>query len=126
MKSTALLFWVENGASLGIAFSPNNSGPSIVATVRDSVSSGNAGAGIIGQDPGSTSVNVMVSNTTSVMNGTGVSATGAGAIIRIGNSTVTGNTTGLSASAGQIISYETNQVDGNGTDGSPTSTIAMK
>ncbi len=123
---------VENGPSLGIAFSPNNSGPSIVATVRDSVSSGNAGAGIVAEDPGSTTVNVMVSNTTSVMNGTGVSVTGAGATIRIGDSTVTGNGTGLSPSSGGLIqSYGTNKVNGNGTpsvpnDGAPTSTIMHK
>jgi|tagenome__1003787_1003787.scaffolds.fasta_scaffold20917727_1 hypothetical protein len=117
---------VENGASRGITFSPNNSGPSIVATVRDSVSAGNVGAGIIAEDPGSTSVKVMVSNTTSGNNGIGVSATGAGAIIRIGNATVTGNTTGLSASGGQIVSYGSNKVDGNGSGGAPTSTIATK
>lgn len=117
---------VENGASVGIAFSPNNAGPSIVATVRNSVSAGNGGVGILAQDPGSTSVRVMVSHTTSAKNAIGVSSEGAGAVIRIGDSTISGNTTGLSASAGQIISYGSNRVDGNGSDGAPTSTIGMK
>ena len=48
-------------------------------------------------------------------------------MIRIGDSTVTGNVTGLDFfDSGQIISYETNKIEGNGTDGAPSSTIAMK
>jgi hypothetical protein len=41
---------------------------------------------------------------------------------------VTGNSIGLDAvtGGGTIASYGTNKVNGNGTDGDPTSTIAMK
>ena len=122
---------VENGASHGIAFSPNNSGPSIVATVRESVSSGNGGAGILAEDPGSTTVQVMVDRTASVGNSTGIHANNVGAVIRIGDSTVTTNGTGLLVTGGTILSYGNNKVNGNGTpavpnDGAPTGNITMK
>jgi hypothetical protein len=57
-------------------------------------------------------------------NGTGVSAL-TGGTIRLTGSTVTGNTTGLSAT-GSIVSYSSNMLDGNGTDGTPTSTIVLQ
>jgi hypothetical protein len=69
---------------------------------------------------------VLVDRTASVNNTTGISAVGAGATIRIGDSTISGNTTGLALSTGAIRSYGTNKVDGNTTDGSPTSIITMK
>lgn len=47
-----------------------------------------------------------------------------GAIIRIGNSMVVGNTTGLLASAGgTIVSLGNNAVRGNGTDGAFDDTL---
>jgi hypothetical protein len=47
--------------------------------------------------------------------------------IRIGRNTISGNTTGLSTSAGgTIVSYGNNEVVDNGTDGSPSSTILPK
>ena len=53
----------------------------------------------------------------------GVVAVGGGAAIQISNVTSTANGTGLSAqTAAQIISFGNNRVDGNGTNGSPTST----
>jgi hypothetical protein len=42
--------------------------------------------------------------------------------VRLGNSTVTDNVTGLNAAGGQIISYGNNRVAGNTTNGAPTST----
>ena len=56
----------------------------------------------------------------------GIGAFGASATIRIGNSTVSGNGTGLAFAGGAITSYGTNKVNGNGTDGAPTNTVTMK
>ena len=54
-------------------------------------------------------------------------ATGAGATIWIGNSTVSGNENGLHAQIGGAIrSYATNTVNGNANDGAASSTVVMK
>ena len=57
----------------------------------------------------------------------GLLAIGTQADIRIGSNDITGNGTGLStSSAGKITSYGNNHVNGNGSDGNPTSTIATR
>jgi hypothetical protein len=116
---------VENCSGNGIEFQGTSTTGAITATVRDSVTAGGGGAGIRALEDSSGSTNVMVDRTASVNNATGIFSFGAGATIRIGDSTVTGNGTGLSA-INAILSYGTNKVDGNGSDGAPTGTIAMK
>jgi hypothetical protein len=117
---------VEDG-SIGIIFSGGDTNGPIAATVRDSVAAGNANAGIHAFETGGGTTNVMVDRSASVNNGTGIYAQGP-ATIRIGDSTVTGNTNlGLLAQfSGTIASYGTNKVNGNFIEGAPTSTIAMK
>lgn len=117
---------VERNSNFGILFQGGFTTGSITGTVRDSVA---AGTGIAALEGGSGTTTVMVDRTAAVnyTTGTGILASGAGATIRIGDSTVTGNSTGLSASGGGVIdSYGTNKVDGNGSDGAPTNTITMK
>ena len=118
---------VENSSN-GILFQGGGITGSITATVRDSVSAGNTNSGIVAFEGGSGTTNVMVDRTASVNNLTGIFAAVAGATIRIGDSTVTGNSTGLSIGTGGVIdSYGTNKVNGNTTDGAPTGMpIAMK
>jgi hypothetical protein len=68
-----------------------------------------------------------------INNGTGIKAAFATALVRLSDSTVTGNTTGLSYATtlpppapdtpGQIISYNNNRLRGNTTDGAPTSAV---
>ena len=114
---------VENAGQSGVRAAGRGS---VTATVRDSVLKGNANAGINAGVIGTGIVTVMVDRTVVVDGFRGVSAAG-GTTIRIGDSTVTGNATGLfTAGNGVIASYGTNTVNGNGTDGVPTSTIAMK
>ena len=121
---------VETSSGTGMLFSGNTTTGAITATVRDSAAAGNGasfGSGIAAVENGSGTVNVMIDRTAVVNNNTGVFAFGAGATIRIGDSTVTGSNSGLSAgNGGAIASYGTNQVNGNVADGDPTSTIAMK
>jgi hypothetical protein len=117
---------VENSSGRGIDFSGDGTSGSIEAAVRDSVVAGSNNTGIFATKSGSATTTVMIDRTASVNNGFGMLAAG-GATIRIGNSTVSGNSTGLSAqSGGTIASYGTNKVNGNGTEGVPTSTILMK
>jgi hypothetical protein len=118
---------LEGSSNSGIIFSGVNNTGSITATVRDSVSAGNADGIVVQAQNGTT--NVMVDRSALVNNGSfGILANGAGATIRIGDSTVSGNATGLFPTGGGVIaSYGTNKVNGNGTDGAPTGTpIAMK
>jgi len=117
----------ENTSGTGINFFGDLTTGSITATVRDSVAAGNLGLGISAFESGSGTTVVTVDRSAAVNNGTGIFADGAGATIRIGDSTVTGNNIGLSTSTGGVIdSYGTNKVNGNGSDGAPTNTIAMK
>ena len=65
-----------------------------------------------------------VSNCNISHNGTGVNAS-TGGTIRLTGSIITNNGTGLTA-AGTIVSYTSNMRNGNGVDGSPTSTISLQ
>ena len=70
----------------------------------------------------------MVDRSASVNNLAGIRAgTSAGATVRIGDSTVNGNGTGLDpVSGGAILSYGTNKVDGNDNDGNPTGAVNLR
>jgi hypothetical protein len=95
-------------------------GSSISATLADVVTSNN-NYGI-----GASAAALMVQNAKVSNNLIGIAAD-AGAIMRIGGSTITGNGTGLQAtSGGQIQSYATNNVFGNTTDGTPSTTLSLQ
>jgi hypothetical protein len=47
------------------------------------------------------------------------------ATISLNNTAVQNNGTGISTSGGAIVSYGNNQISGNGTNGSPTSTVSL-
>jgi hypothetical protein len=99
----------------------------IQATVKESVATGNSGVGIRSVTTGQVTA-VMVDHTASVNNGTGLSSEGgASSTVRITNTTVTGNGTGLLPSGGgAIVSFHTNNVQGNASDGAATSTITQQ
>lgn len=100
----------------------------LVATVRDSVVAGGSSQGILARkltNPGS--VRVMVDRTALVNNQTGIRVDGPGATVFVGDSTISGNDTGLLTTSGGIInSYKTNKVNGNTIDGTPTATVLYK
>jgi hypothetical protein len=57
-------------------------------------------------------------STVTAFNGVGVTASAG--TLRIGNSTITANVTGVSATGtGTLRTYKTNQINGNATDGTP-------
>ena len=69
----------------------------------------------------------MIDRSASVNNGdAGVLASGAGTLVLIGHSTVTGNLYGLFKNSGVINSYGTNKVNGNGTEGEANNIIPMR
>jgi Right handed beta helix region len=103
-----------------------SSSATVSFTVSDTVISNNKLNGVHVAAIGNFAVmlrNVVVSNNVQ----SGVFAEGAQTIIRVAKSTITGNATGFTTSqSGQIESYGDNNLNGNTTDGAPTSTIVLK
>jgi len=121
---------IENNALAGVkADGTSNTGGSNT-TIVDSSVSGNTNAGISILNPvGGPAINVMVDGVAVANNGAagGLRADGANATIRIGRSTISGNTTGTAiVNGGVISSYGTNQLNGNTADGPNPPTIAQK
>jgi len=115
----------ENSGN-GVQFSGNSTTGSIIATVSDSVFAGNTGGGIVVSDDGGVT-NVMIDRSAMVNNAAGLSILGANnGDVWIGDSTVTGNGTGLNNGSNLLVSYGTNKVDGNGTDGAANGVGTMK
>jgi hypothetical protein len=108
-----------NNNIVGIRADGTAAANTINVSITDSETSGNAFHGIVALSTGG-SVQMMVDGTTSSHNGDqGIrAANGAGAIIRLSDSNITGNGTGTSASGGgQILSYGNNRINGNTADG---------
>lgn len=105
-----------------------------VVEVLDSVFSNNGGGLlVVNEQTGTPAVmtKVSVERSRFILNsGTGIWSTGAGSLVRVANSTVFGNGTGLSTALngttapGQLTSFGNNQVQGNTVDGSFTGTAS--
>jgi hypothetical protein len=74
--------------------------------------------------PAAGNADVTVSDSSITLNTTGINA-GANATVRLNRNTITYNTTGISG-AGKIYSFGNNVLDGNGTNGTPSSTTPLK
>jgi hypothetical protein len=75
---------------------------------------------------GASAAAVMVRNSTISNNAIGIAADQS-ALVRVDQSTVTANGTGWQASnGGQVQSYGSNNVSGNTTDGTPTTTVVLQ
>lgn len=109
---------INNNANNGIRINTTNGA---VVAVVDSVVISNGAQGVVVLAP-TNAGNVLIANSTIVNNtGTGILAAGAAARARVGGTTITANTTGVSASASAIINtFGTNLLAGNGTDGAFT------
>ena len=105
---------VQNATAAGNAGSGFFFQPEAVVTVFDSVADGNEN-GVAVKDPGTlvhvTLVGTVLANNLSV----GVSASPA-SLVRIGDSTITGNGTGISNTDGIVETLQNNLVRGNATD----------
>jgi hypothetical protein len=108
---------IENGA-VGLAAASATG--AITMTVRDSIIASNRSFGIIAAS--GNPINLMLERTTISNNAdTGILANGANTTVRIYNSVITGNATGVSATGGAALrSYKNNAINGNTTtDGTP-------
>jgi hypothetical protein len=94
-------------------------------TVSNSVASGNVTNGFIAVGTAVGSAVLNLDSTVSSNNGTnGVRADQVGSVVRISATTISGNAvSGLSENGGAIVSFGNNAIDGNGVNGSPTSTV---
>ena len=128
--------------SFGVSFQPTGAGRLVMTNVSV-ISNGNAatgggiqlfptGAGVVtatldnvriqnNANNGlfvSGAVTALVTNSHISLNAVNGVRTNAGApTVRVGTTAITGNGTGISLAAGSILSYCTNQLNGNGTDG---------
>lgn len=105
---------VMHAGSHGMHFNDINSTGSVRATVTDSgVSRADAGIRLDALN----STEATLDRVTLSDNTFGVYSAGPAAIARVGNSTVTGNSIGLLGTTfGQVLTYQTNKVDGNDDD----------
>ncbi|MGH6837272.1 MAG: hypothetical protein ACREDT_00420 [Methylocella sp.] len=91
-------------------------GGSINVTIVDSEVSKSPNGGILATAPSLTTA-VLVRNSVASNNGTGLLASGSGAILRAAHSVVTGNGTGVNTRSGGILnSYGDNDINGNTND----------
>lgn len=109
---------VSNNGSDGIIANGTLTSGSLKMTVRDSESAHNAGDGYVAFSSGAVT-EVMIDSSTAYDNNRGINASGSGAIVRFTRSSITANAVGVNQVApGSALSYSTNSVAGNATDGS--------
>ena len=95
-------------------------------TIEDSSASGNAANGFTAFGNGARAVDMTIERSMTSMNGAGGVYSGALCTVRISNVVATGNLNGLlSAGGGAILSFGTNRVNGNTTNGAPTGSIGQ-
>jgi len=107
---------IANKNIFGLAADGTGGGSGINVSVDRSAFNGNVLSGIAAVTA-ATGTGVMVMRSTVSNNGTGFQQSGAGGALRVGESIATGNS---NATSGTVNSYSTNQVNGNGNDGTFT------
>ena len=100
----------------GIFANGNLTSSAVKVAVRDSEAADNVGDGIGALSSSGTTL-VQVDSSTMTNNANGMFVGGSNAIVRFTRSTITANTVGVSGTATTALSYVTNAVDGNGTQG---------
>ena len=119
---------LENNSTGILVDGSGSTGVAVNAVVLDSVVSGSAGNGIAAvTSAGKAAASILVDhsvvtgNFASGINANGAAASGAGsAVVRIGDSTIALNLTGVSTTnAGALESFKNNRISGNLTDGTP-------
>ena len=118
---------LQSNTGAGLAVTTANGGDS-TTTVKNSSLIGGGVANSSGVIAKATAGNAAVTVTDSSISSNtlfGINANGAGALVRVGRSTITTNATGVNAvNGGQVISYGNNQTAGNTVPGTFSSTIA--
>jgi len=117
---------VYNNSSGGIIVLGLISTGTINAIVVDSVVANNNSSGLTALSSSAVTRVMVARSVAAHNNGTGLDASGANTTLRVGQSTITGNTTSWVAASGAVLrSYGDNNIDGNG-DGDPAPTTIAK
>jgi hypothetical protein len=118
---------VMANATAGVRADGTGSSGGILVAIADTTVTGNNGGGIVSfSQSGSASTKVMVNSSVSSNNNTGLNANGAAAIMRIGNSVVSGNGTAATIlNSATMSSYNNNQIDDNAATGNAIPTIGF-
>jgi hypothetical protein len=96
----------------------------VVGTMRDSVVASSATEGIVAS---ASQVFFTIESSSIIANlANGIHATTAGSNLNVTGSTISGNIRGVNATAGSIVSFGNNTLNGNATDGAFTSTTTLK
>jgi hypothetical protein len=113
-----------NNSAFGIAFDGRGGTGAIDGSVWESQTSSNGSNGILSITAvsGGAVVQVLVDHSTTSNNGTnGIQSNGATSTVRVSNTVITGNATGVtSVNGGALLSYKNNSVDGNAAPGAFT------
>lgn len=120
---------VQNNLNIGLNINTSgNTGAATEVMVESGQFDGSNQGVVVQTPPGASGALMMLVNSTVASNGGfGILGNGAGASVRIGNTAIFGNTTGVSAAGGSaLLSYGDNRLNGNGTDGSFTGTISRQ
>ncbi|AQR74784.1 right-handed parallel beta-helix repeat-containing protein [Sphingomonas sp. LM7] len=116
------------GAGVRVETSNNTSLAGSVVTITDSEMIGNVQGLLVNTPASTTTATVTVTNSAINFNTSrGILAGGATALVRVGNTTITGNAAGLQSGTGAVInSYGDNRLDGNTPDGAFTLPLLPK
>ena len=119
---------IVNGNAFGIAADGSGSTGGINMTIADSMIAGNSQDGIIAvTQSGGAAIGLMVTNTKSVNNAIGIRSIGPNVTVRVKNSDVMGNGTGLSFfNGGVLATYGNNAVNANATNGAFSGSLPLQ
>lgn len=109
----------------GIKADSTGTSGSIKVTLDDSTASGSTFSGVVATVPGGGApVDIVVNRSVIAYNGSnGIRVDGTGAVVRVSDSTITGNAVGLSIGVGgSIVSFSNNRITANDVNGVPSST----
>jgi Right handed beta helix region len=83
----------------------------------------NSGSGFLLKPSAGVGAGTVIDESSALVNGTGITVNGGK--LYLGNSVIIRNTTGVAITGGTVLSYKTNMIDGNATDGTPLSGIPL-
>jgi hypothetical protein len=117
---------LENNSTGILVDGSNSTGTAVNTVVRDSVVAGSGGNGIkVVSTAGKAAVTAYIEHSVISGNfGSGINADGANATVRVSDTAVMNNITGVSAAnAAAVQSYKNNRISANFTDGTPLTAV---
>jgi hypothetical protein len=98
----------------------------VIAAASNTTAASNTYSGFVVSQSAGGGVSLNIDRSNSLNNGVGLNLAGAAAIMRVSNSMITGNATGVSSSTSNLMSYGNNHVDDNATPGFTMPNIPSK